>query len=240
MAIFENLHQTFFTVARSLAPLLALFLFFQFAYVKLPRQFVVKHLVGFLLAAIGAILFLQGVQVAFFPVGEEIGAAIAGLDHRWIAILLGFLLGYALTFGEPSVRVLSDQVEITSGGSIRKHLIIHVTSLGVAVFAGLGMARIVYDFPVYVILAPGYALVLAIVWLSQKNIVSIAIDAGAVATGPIVVTFLLAITLGLASALEGRDPVTDSFGIIGLVFLAPILSILTLGLIVRIKTKKRG
>ena len=240
MDIFENFGQTFFMVTRSLAPLVILFLVFQFAYLKLPKQYIARLLFGLALGLIGAVIFLQGVHVAFFPVGEEMGRVLADFDHKWLLMPLGFVMGYLATFGEPAVRVLGNEVENASGGSIRKSIIVQTISLGVGIFVGLGMARIIYGLPLVQILIPGYALALAMLWFTDKNFTSIAFDAGGVATGPMAVTFLLAIAVGIASALEGRDPVADGFGLIALIALAPILSILTVGLLVRIKTRKRG
>jgi hypothetical protein len=106
-------------------------------------------------------------------------------------------------------------------------------------FIALGMAKIVYGIPLLWITIPGYVLAIAMLWFSEKSIISIAFDAGGVATGPMAVTFLMAIAVGIASAVEGRDPVIDGFGLIALIALAPILTIMVLGLIVRIRLRRK-
>ena len=237
--VFEGLGQTFLTVFISLLPLAILFIIFQFLYLKLPAKRVLKRFTGLALALIGVAIFLQGVHVGFFPVGREIGEILGVVSHKWVLIPLGFLLGFLATFGEPAVRVLSDQIEKTSTGSIRKSVVLYTICVGVALFVALGMARIIFGIPLMYIVVPGYILAMVLLWPSDKTTICIAFDAGGVATGPMAVTFLLAITVGIASAMEGRDPVTDGFGLIALIALAPILSIMILGLIVRIKLRKK-
>src|SRR5690606_25402072 len=103
---------------------------------------------------------------------------------------------------------------------------------------GFGLLRIAYGIPLLWLLGPGYALVLAIMWLSDKGFVSIAIDAGGVATGPLANSFLLALAFGVAAAME-RDPLVQGLGLVALIALAPVLSVMTLGVLVRRKSLKR-
>lgn len=237
--IFEGLGQTFLTVFISLIPLVVFFLIFQFLYLKLPAKRVLNLFKGIALALLGIAIFLHGVHVGFFPVGREMGEVLGGIDHGWVLIPFGFLMGFLATFGEPAVRVLCDQIEKTSIGSIRKSVVLYTICIGVALFVALGMARTLYGIPLMFIIVPGYILAIALLLPSDKTTVSIAFDAGGVATGPMAVTFLLAITVGIASAMEGRDPVADGFGLIALIALAPILSIMILGIIVRIKLRRK-
>lgn len=237
--VFEGLGHTFLTVFISLLPLVVFFIVFQFLYLRLPVKYVLNLFKGIVLALLGVAIFLQGVSVGFFPVGREMGEILGGISHKWVLIPLGFLLGFLATFGEPAVRVLSDQIEKTSIGSIRKSVVLYTICVGVALFVALGMARIIYGIPLMYIIVPGYVLAMVLLWPSDKTTICIAFDAGGVATGPMAVTFLLAIAVGIASAMEGRDPVTDGFGLIALIALAPILSIMILGIIVRIKLRRK-
>lgn len=237
--VFEGLGHTFFTVFVSLLPLVVLFLIFQFRYLRLPVKRVFNLFKGIALALLGVGIFLQGVRVGFFPVGKEMGEILGTVSHKWVSMPLGFMMGFVVTFGEPAVRVLSDQIEKTSSGSIRKSIVLYTISLSVALFVALGMARIVYGIPLMYIIVPGYILAMALLWPSDKTTICVAFDAGGVATGPMAVTFLLAIAVGMASAMEGRDPVADGFGLIALIALAPILSIMILGLVVRMKLRRK-
>jgi hypothetical protein len=181
------------------------------------------------------VLFLQGVHIGFLPFGQAIGKALGTLTYKWLLIPFGFVLGFFTTWGEPSVRILSDQVEKASGGSIRQSTVLYAICLGVAFFVGLGMFRIGYGVPLLYILIPGYAFVVMIIWFSDKEFLSVAVDAGGVATGPMANTFLLALALGLSASMGDKEPIINGLGLIALIALAPIISVVLLGFALRIK-----
>jgi hypothetical protein len=237
--IWEGIGHTFLGVIRSLLPLLLLFIIFQFTVLKLPRSYVLNLLKGALLATVGLVLFLQGVNNGFFPAGQAMGEILGSVDRQWLLIPFGLMIGFLATWGEPAVRILSDQIEEASSGSIRKNLVLYAICFGVALFVALGMARIVYGIPLRWIIIPGYLLAVGMLWLSDRTVIGIAFDAGGVATGPMAVTFVLAIAVGIASATAGRDPILDGFGLIALIALAPILTIMVFGLILRVKLRKK-
>ncbi|MFO7997031.1 MAG: DUF1538 domain-containing protein [Dehalococcoidia bacterium] len=239
VVIWDGIGHTFLGVIKALLPLLVLFIIFQFSVLKLPRSYVSNLLKGTLLAVVGLALFLQGVSTGFFPAGQAMGEILGAMGAQWLLVPFGLMMGFLATWGEPAVRILGDQVEEASGGSIRKSLVLYAISSSVALFVALGMARIVYGIPLLWIIIPGYLLAIGMLWLSDKRVIAIAFDAGGVATGPMVVTFVLAIAVGIASAIEGRDPIVDGFGLIALVALAPILTIMVFGLILRIKLRRK-
>lgn len=239
LAIWDGIGHTFLGVMRSLLPLLVLFLVFQFAVLKLPRSYVLNLLKGALLATVGLVLFLQGVNNGFFPAGQAMGEILGTIRTQWLLVPFGLMIGFLATWGEPAVRILGDQIEEASGGAIRKNLVLYGISSGVALFVALGMARIVYGIPLLWIIIPGYVLAIGMLWFSDRTVIAIAFDAGGVATGPMAVTFVLAIAVGIAAATEGRDPILDGFGLIALIALAPILTIMVFGLILRIKLRKK-
>ena len=227
-------------VILAIGPLLVFFVFFQVLFLKLPRQYVINLFKGIFLSIVGLTLFLQGVQVGFMPVGTSMGRIISGLEHVWILIPIGFILGVVATVAEPAVRILCYNVEKASAGSLKQRLILTTLSLGVGIFVALGMGKIIFGFSLYYIIIPGYLLALIMMLFCEQTFISIAFDAGGVATGPMTVTFVMAIALGLAEALEGRSAVQDGFGLIALVALAPILSVMSVGLILSTKSKRKG
>ena len=239
VAVWQGIGDTFLGVITALAPLVALFIIFQLLILKLPRSYVFNLLKGSLLAVAGLVLFLQGVKMGFLPAGEAMGQVLGVIREQWLLIPFGLMMGFLATWGEPAVRILSDQIEDASGGSIRKHLVLYGICFGVALFVALGMARIVYGVPLLWIIIPGYLLAIAMLWFSDRRVIAIAFDAGGVATGPMVVTFVLAIAVGMSSTIEGRDPVLDGFGLIALIALAPILTIMLFGLILRIRLRRK-
>jgi hypothetical protein len=224
-------------VALAVLPLAVLFMIFQLLFLKLPRREVSRILTGTLVASAGLFLFLWGVAIGFLPFGRVIGEAIGSVSQKWLLVPFGLILGFVTTWGEPALRVLADQVEEASTGSIPRTLVLTTICLGVAVAVGIGLVRIVYGVPLFWLLVPGYALATALMWFSDKEFVSIAVDAGGVATGPLANSFLLALALGAASAM-GRDPLVHGLGLVSLIALAPIVSVMLLGLLVRLKAPR--
>jgi hypothetical protein len=230
LAIFRGLGQVSKEAAAAVCPLLVLLLFFGPIF-KLPRKLLRNTLKGLVIAFVGLIFFLQGVKIGFMPVGREIGGALGNSPYAWSLIPIGFLLGFAATFAEPAVRILSSQVEKASTGYIRSELILYTLSISVALVTALGMVKLVYGFSIYYLVVPGYLLALVMLKFSQPAFIGIAFDSAGVATGPISVTLIMAVAIGAAAVLEGRDPVLDGFGIVALIALAPILLVLALGIV---------
>jgi hypothetical protein len=226
------------SVVVAVVPLVTVFLVFQVLFLQLPVKEVSRILNGTLLASLGLFLFLLGVEVAFLPFGRIVGEALGALPI-WMIALFGMLLGFVTTWAEPALGILADQVEQASGGSIRRPLVLVTICAGVALIVGLGMLRIRYGIPLPYLLAPGYAIALAVMWLSKEEFVAVAIDAGGVATGPLVNSFLLALALGAASSLDGRDPLVHGLGMVALISLAPVLSLVALGVLVRLKESRK-
>jgi Protein of unknown function (DUF1538) len=237
--VFAGAYDTLVGVATAVLPLVVFFLVFQLLLLRLPRRYVASILKGTLLASVGLLLFLQGVHVGLLPFGRAIGEALGALPHKWLLLPLGFLLGFLTTWGEPSVRILSDQVEKASSGSIHQTMVLYAVCLGVGLIVGLGMLRIGYGIPLLYIMIPGYALVIAIMWFSDLEFLAIAIDAGGVATGPLANTFLLALALGLSSTMGRQDPILHGLGLVALIALAPIVSVMLLGFVFRAKEYRK-
>lgn len=232
--------RTALEVVQAVLPLIIIFIVFQVLFLKLPKTYVLNLLKGTVISAFGLLLFLQGVQGGFLPYGQAIGAALGNFTHKWLVIPFGFLLGFVTTWSEPAVRILCDQVEEASAGSIRNRTVLYAICIGVAFFVALGMVRVVYSISLLYILIPGYTLAIIILWFTQKEFVGIAFDAGGVATGPMANTFLLGLGLGLSSVNGDQNVIIYGLGLVALIALAPIISVMTLGLIIRIRIRYRG
>lgn len=215
----------------ALTPLFIIFLFFQFFILKLEQDIFIRIIVGFLFTFVGIAFFLQGVYAGFMPIGQKMGEILGTLPYRWIIIPIGFILGFAAILAEPAVHVMIEQVERVSGGYIPQKVMLYSISLGVAFAVALAMARILYVIPLAYILIPGYLLAFFMIRFAKENFISMAFDSGGVATGPMTVSFILAMAIGLANSIEGCNPILEGFGMISLVALAPIITVLTLGFI---------
>lgn len=237
--LLQHLGETAWSVILAVLPLAVLFMVFQVLFLQLPVREVSRILTGTLVASAGLFLFLLGVSIAFLPFGRVIGEALGALPQKWLVVPLGVLLGFATTWGEPAVRILAGQVEDASAGSIRQSLVLVAVCVGVALSVGVGLLRIGYEIPLLYLLVPGYGLVLVIMWFSEKEFVAIAVDAGGVATGPLANTFLLALAFGASSAMGGQDPLVHGLGLVSLIALAPVVSVMALGVLVRWKERRK-
>jgi len=222
---------TLMEVALALSPLVLFFIFFQFYMLKLKAKQVGILFIGIALTLLGMTFFLHGVHSGFQPAGTAMGRNLGQLSYSWIIIPIGFILGFVATFAEPAVRVLNEEVDKVSSGYIPKKVMLLTISIGVSISVALAMSRIIFGIELMYILVPGYILALSMIFFSSREFTSIAFDAGGVATGPMTVTFIVAIALGFSGVQEGSNPLIEGFGMISLVALAPILSVLTLGVL---------
>lgn len=189
-------------------------------------------MIGITLTFFGLSFFLQGVGIGFFPAGQAIGEMLGQEPRAWLYLpIIGLVFGFVVTFAEPAIRILNHEVEKVTAGSISSNVLLLTLSIGVALSIALSMVRIIVGIPLWLILVPGYVIALILIRFSKKRFITIAFDAGGVATGPMTVTFIMAIAVGVANVTEGRDPLMDGFGMISLVALTPILSVLVLGLL---------
>jgi hypothetical protein len=226
--IFEDFSHTLIEVLTAVIPILLFFIIFIFFF-KMPKKTLLTLIKGVIFAFLGLVLFLQGVKIGFMPVGMAMGSSLAGNSSRWALIPIGFILGFVATLAEPAVRILSSQVEKSSSGYIRSSVILYTLCLAVGIFIALGMTRIVFGIPFYYLILPGYLLAIVLMFFSKPSFTAIAFDSGGVATGPMTVTFIMALAVGAADAIEGRNAVIDGFGLIALVALAPIILVMLLG-----------
>lgn len=237
--LLDQLGSTAWSVVMAVLPLAVLFMLFQIFLLDLPRKDVQRILIGTATAAAGLFLFLLGVGIGFMPFGKAIGETLGSLPQKWLLLPAGLFLGFVTSWGEPAVRILADQVEKASNGSIRQSLVLYAVCIGVSVFVGLGMLRIGYGISLLQLLVPGYVLVVIIMWFSDKDFVAIAVDAGGVATGPLANTFLLALALGASTSMGNQNPIVSGLGLVALIAVAPLISVMVLGLLVRWKEPRK-
>ncbi len=229
VSVLNGITDVIIEVILALVPLVIFFLVAQVLFLKLPWKKVIDIIKGIILAFIGLTLFLQGVHVGFEPAGTMMGEVMGSKSYRWILIPIGFVLGFVATIAEPAIRILNHEVDKVSGGYIPKSVLLYTLCIGVGVSIALAMLRLLIGIPIIWLILPGYILALIMVQFSTPTFTAVAFDAGGVATGPMTVTFIMAIALGVGDVMADRDPMIDSFGMIALVALAPILSVLTLG-----------
>lgn len=227
----------------SIAPLLGLFILFQFTLLKMTTRQVVRILIGFVYAFIGLSIFLVGVNSGFMQAGSMLGnllgqkAATAGSWWYVLLIVTGLIFGAIIVCAEPAVWVLSEQVENVSGGTIKRKVLLVFLSVGTAIAIGLALWRSVAGFSIKWLLIPGYLIAMILMIFCPPMFSGIAFDSGGVASGPLTSTFVLSFTLGAAASTSGCN---DSFGVIALVAMMPLIAIQIMGIIFKIKQTKRN
>ncbi|SFI44894.1 Protein of unknown function [Treponema bryantii] len=222
----------------SIAPLFALFIIFQILLLKMTKRQVIRIIIGFIYAFIGLTIFLIGVNGGFSQAGAELGQKLGSLavtrGGGWYVLLIitGLLLGAIIVCAEPAVWVLSEQVESVSGGTIKRKVLLIFLSVGTAIAIALSILRAVTGFNLKFIIIPGYIIAMVLMLFCPSLFSGIAFDSGGVASGPLTSTFVLSFTLGAAASGEGGN---DSFGVIALVAMMPLLAIQLMGIIYKIK-----
>ncbi len=223
-------------VSVSMLPVIGAFVIFQLVTRRYNHRQVIRITIGFLYTLIGLALFLTGVNVGFAPVGNLLGSSLAGGKMKWLLLPVGLVIGYYIVDAEPAVKVLNDQVEEITGGTISHKMMNLALSAGVAIAVCLAMARVLTGLNIFWILIPGYAIALTLSHFVPPIFVGIAYDSGGVASGPMTSTFLLPLAMGACTAVGG-NVVTDAFGIVALVALTPLLAIQIMGLLYSRKAK---
>lgn len=213
----------------AILPLLVTFLFFQIFFIKLDIKSFIRICTGMLIAYVGIVLLMFGLNWGYVPYATAFGLKISEISYKWIIVPVAFILGFIITTVEPSVSVLTKDIERESSGAINKKIILYTLAIGVGISLSLAMLKILLNIPLWYILIPGYAIAIILSFFSSEKFTSIAFDSGGVATGIMTTTFLLAIALGLAEGMPNANPVTDGFGLIAIVAMTPIILVLLLG-----------
>ena len=216
-------------------PIVAIFLVFQLALLRLNRRSLVKILIGILYTYVGLVLFLTGVNIGFSALGAELGVALAG-SMSWLLIPLAMLLGWFIISAEPAVGVLEKQIEEVSAGAIPGRAIKLSLSVAISLAMGISMLRVLTGISILWFLVPGYALALGLSFFVPDIYTAIAFDSGGVASGPMTATFMLQFVMG-ASIAVGGNVLRDAFGVVAMVAMLPLLSIQAVGFIYEFKAK---
>ncbi|MBR5401151.1 MAG: DUF1538 domain-containing protein [Treponema sp.] len=225
----------------SIAPLFALFIIFQIFLLRMTMRQVVRMIIGFVYSFTGLSIFLIGVYGGFMQAGKLLGETLGSYAFTrggwWLLVLIltGLALGAIIVSAEPAVWSLSEQVERVSGGTIRRRVLLIFLSVGTAVAIGLAMLRAVTGFDIKWILVPGYAIAMLLMPFCPELFTGIAFDSGGVASGPLTSTFVLSFTIGAAGGAGGGN---DSFGVIALVAMMPLIAIQIMGIVFKIKTSR--
>ena len=228
---------------RDLAPIVLIIAFFQIAVLRQPVDNLAEIAVGALFVVLGLAVFVQGLEMALFPLGEALANAFAQKGSLFWLMSFAFGLGFGTTVAEPALIAVSEEAAqvmaaagvIASGeDSEAGHAQALRYTVAVAVGSSLmiGVLRILKGWPIQWLIISGYLLVVALTMIAPKEIIGIAYDSGGVTTSTITVPLVTALGVGLASVIKGRNPMIDGFGLIAFASLMPIVFVLIFGLVI--------
>lgn len=226
---------------RDLLPIVLVIAVFQLFVFQQPLDNVLQLLVGLTLVIMGLSLFIVGLEMGLFPLGEGMAYDFARKGSLPWLLLFAFALGCGTTYAEPALIAIADKASELRAERFAEDqqvaaqrgyaLILRSTvacSVGLALM--IGVLRILKGWPIHYLIMIGYVLVMIMTPLAPERIVAIAYDSGGVTTSTITVPLTTALGVGLASSIEGRNPLIDGFGLIALASLTPILFVLGLGI----------
>lgn len=218
----EKMSESLFSVLPITLTVILLCLF----WVPLQSGIMLSFLFGSVLIVVGMGLFTLGSEISMTQIGNQIGAKMTKSRKLWLILLLSFVLGAAITLAEPDLQVLANNAP-----NIDKTVLLVTVSVGVGLFLMLSMIRILFRIELKWFLIVFYTIIFLISAFSNKDFLSVAFDSGGVTTGPITVPFIMALGVGAASIRSDSRAKSDSFGLVALCSVGPILAVLILGFI---------
>ncbi len=225
----NNLKEIISEVLQSIIPLVFVVVTIMLVLPGTAPELFFRFIAGTMLIAGGLFLFLVGVRVGLLPIGETIGAELVSKGSLLFLLTASFLFGVVITIAEPDVRVLAYQVYLAGGGSIDNNLLILSVAVGLGVWVSMGILRILLGIPIAYLLTAGYLVIIVLSFFTPQGFVAISFDAGGVTTGPMAAPFILALGVGATAVLGGKSKVSDTFGLIGLASIGPVISVMLLG-----------
>lgn len=239
--MFTQFILTLLVTIRDVLPILALIMGFQLFVLRQPIPRFSRVAVGVVYVVLGLALFLVGLEMALFPLGQTMAAQLSDPEfltgiknaapvsswtaYGWIYCFAA-LIGFATTIAEPSLIAVAYKAHEVSAGTISKIGLRLSVAFGVAVGIALGTFRIVHGSPLFVYILVGYVIVIVQTIFAPKQIIALAYDSGGVTTSTVTVPIVAALGLGLSEAVPGRDPALDGFGLIAFASLFPIISVM--------------
>ena len=209
-------------------PILAIVLILSFTIAPLPTSVLMAFLFGAVLLVVGMMFFSLGAELAMSPMGERVGACITKTRRVGIMLTLGFLLGFLITISEPDLQVLANQVQ-----AVPNMVLIVTVAVGVGLFLCFAMLRMLLSVPLSTMLVGFYIVVFVLAMFVPKDFLAVAFDSGGVTTGPMTVPFIMAMGVGVSAIRSDKHSANDSFGLVALCSIGPILAVLILSLIFR-------
>ena len=209
----------------SVVPITLIVLILCFTAAPVPTDVLLAFLVGAVLLIVGMGLFTLGADTAMLPIGERVGAQMTKSRKLWVVVCVSLLIGIIVTISEPDLQVLAGQVP-----GIPNAVLIGAVAVGVGIFLVIALLRILFQIPLNGLLIASYIVIFTLAAFAPKDFLAVAFDSGGVTTGPMTVPFIMALGLGVSSTRSDGKAGEDSFGLVALCSVGPVLAVLTLAL----------
>ena len=207
-------------------PIIGLVLLLSFTIAPISPSILLCFLIGGILLIAGIVFFTLGAELAMSPMGERVGTAMTQSKKLWVVVALSFLLGFIITISEPDLQVLAQQVP-----AVPNLTLILAVACGVGVFLVVALLRMLFSIALPPFLVCFYAVIFILAFFVPKEFLSVAFDSGGVTTGPMTVPFIMALGVGISATRSDRHAADDSFGLVALCSIGPILAVMMLGMI---------
>lgn len=222
----RKLKEKLYEALRAVLPIMGIVLLLCFTIAPISPSILLCFLMGAVLLIVGMMFFTLGAEMAMTPMGEHVGASMTKSKKLWVVVLLSFLLGFIITVSEPDLQVLANQVP-----AIPNMTLILAVACGVGAFLVVALLRMLFSMALPPLLMVFYALVFVLAFFVPGDFLSVAFDSGGVTTGPMTVPFIMALGVGVSAIRDDRHAADDSFGLVALCSIGPILAVLLLGLL---------
>ncbi len=218
-------------VFQAVLPIILIIVILEVAVLRAAPSDILLFLLGSGMVVLGIALFLSGVKAGLLPIGDAIGSELPARGSLSLVIAGTFFFGLLTIIAEPNIRILTGMLDTASGGGIPSGSLILVIAVSVGFIVTMGVLRIIFGFPLAYLFAAGYGVVLLLAPFTPPDLLAVAVDAGGVTTGLLVIPVILALGTGVSSVLAGRSALTDGFGLVGLAALGPVIGVMLVGVI---------
>ena len=225
----ENVKLKIKEALSSIVPITLIVAILSFTITPLATDVIVEFIIGAIMLVIGTGFFTLGAEMSMSIIGERIGADIAKRKNIFLILAILIIIGTVVTIAEPDLKVLAEQIT-----SVPSNLIIGVVGLGVGVFLSIAFLRVVLKIKLKYALLFFYSIVFVLAFFVPKEFLAMAFDSGGATTGPMAVPFIIAFGIGISSIRSEKNSESDSFGMVALCSIGPILATMSLGMVYKI------
>lgn len=225
----ENVKLKIKEALSSIVPITLIVAILSFTITPLATDVIVEFIIGAIMLVIGTGFFTLGAEMSMSIIGERIGADIAKRKNIFLILAILIIIGTVVTIAEPDLKVLAEQIT-----SVPSNLIIGIVGLGVGVFLSIAFLRVVLKIKLKYALLFFYSIVFVLAFFVPKEFLAMAFDSGGATTGPMAVPFIIAFGIGISSIRSEKNSESDSFGMVALCSIGPILATMSLGMVYKI------